>query len=114
MGDSPRNVANSDICFDTTNHDGCRLLFEGNTLLFVEVTNLVIRKILKWAMKPGCKAGKLYLWRNLLQLFDFGVGEKIANARTYADSNGHNFWKIENVQGFLHIFAHKGLNLTAV
>ena len=22
MGDSPRNVANSDICFDTTNHDG--------------------------------------------------------------------------------------------
>lgn len=65
-------------------------------------------------MKPGCKAGKLYLWRNLLQWFDFGVGEKIANARTCADSNGHNFWKIENVQGFLHIFAYEGLNLTAV
>ena len=116
MGDSLRNVANSDICFDTTIHDGCRLLFEGNTQLVVEVimdfTNLVIRKILKWAMKPGCKAGKLYLWRNLLQWFDFGVGEKIANARTCADSNGHNFWKIENVQGFLHVFAYKGLDLT--
>ena len=55
----------------------------------------------------------LKLW-NLLQLFDFGVGEKIANARTYADSNGHNFWKIENVQGFLHIFASKSVNLTDV
>ena len=65
-------------------------------------------------MKPGCKAGKLYLWRNLLQWFDFGVGEKIANARKCADSNGHNFWKIENVLGFLHIFAYKDLNLTAV
>ena len=80
----------------------------------MDFTDLVIKKILKWAMKPGCKAGKLYLWRNLLQLFDFGVGEKIANARTYADSNGHNFWKIRNVQGFLYIFAYKSVNLMAV
>ena len=63
-------------------------------------------------MKPGCKAGKLYLWRNLLQWFDFGVGEKIASARTCADLNSHNFWKIENVQEFLHVFAFKGLDLT--
>ena len=48
------------------------------------------------------------------QWFDFGVGEKIANARTCADSDGRNFWKIENVEGFLHIFAYKGLKLTAV
>ena len=45
----------------------------------------------------------------LTDMTDCGVGEKIANARTCADSNGHNFWKIENVQGFLHIFAYKGL-----
>ena len=89
-------------------------IFEIDLLIIMDFTNLVIRKILKSAMKPGCKAGKLYLWQNLLQWFDFGVGEKIANARTCADSNGHNFWKIENVEGFLHIFAYKGLKLTAV
>ena len=32
----------------------------------------LLEKILKWAMKPGCKAGKLYLWRNLPQWLDFG------------------------------------------
>ena len=65
-------------------------------------------------MKLGYKVGKLYLWRNLLQWFDFGVGEKIANARTCADSNGRNFWKIENILGFLHISAYEGLKLTVV
>ena len=50
----------------------------------------------------------------LTDMNDCGVGEKIANARTCADSNGHNFWKIENVPGFLHIFAYKGLKSTAV
>ena len=36
------------------------------------------------------------------------------NARTCADTNGHNFLNTEIVQGFLDIFAVKGLHFAAV
>ena len=99
-------VVNADLCYSRSLE-----LFVG---VIINFTSLGSEEYLKFHINLRCDEGKLYLWRNLLQWFDFGVGEKIANARTCADSNGHNFWKIENVQGFLHIFAYKGLNLTAV
>ena len=33
------------------------------------------------------------------------MGLNVGNAPTCADTNGHNFWDTEIVQGFLHIFA---------
>ena len=45
--------------------------------------------------------------------FNFGVGVKVASARTCADINGHNFGNNENVQGFLNIFVDKGLHFLA-
>ena len=50
----------------------------------------------------------------MLGSVDFDIGLNVGNTRTCADTDGHNFRNTEIVQGFLRIFADKGLHFAAV
>ena len=80
----------------------------------MEFSNLRIGKYLPLDMDRVEKQVSSINNKICLRCVDFDTGEKITNACTCADTNGHNFENTKNVHGILHIFADEGLHFSAV
>ena len=57
----------------------------------MKFSSLEVEKRLKVDISSSSEAGKLYYDKICLRYVDFDTGEKITNACTCADTNGHNF-----------------------
>ena len=92
--------------------------FEGKPYLFAD-TAIEFNNVMAWKMtevrnSPSFEAGNCSYDKicsnGLILIWAWMLG----NARTCADTNGHNFWNTEIVQAFLHVFADKGLHFAPV